>query len=162
MMESSEDMYYNEELDSSSGCDMSFEYSSDNLHVSSPPLAKPKLLITTPKSQLPRRLLDLSPKKKHSLSKMMTLSLSPQETDNEILKDMTPHKNPSLSPPYKRVIALKLFDSPLTPKTILAKSANTSLPRHCLFQNGEKPKAVATSYENKPAANVNPFTPNSM
>ncbi|CAG9770161.1 unnamed protein product [Ceutorhynchus assimilis] len=67
----------------------------------------------------------------------------------------------SFSPPYKRVRALRLFDSPLTPKTILQKStsATTPLPRSRLF--GDKPKAVPSAYaeREKPSANVNPFTP---
>ncbi|XP_066144433.1 wee1-like protein kinase [Euwallacea fornicatus] len=67
----------------------------------------------------------------------------------------------SFSPPYKRVRALRLFDSPLTPKTIIQKSSSstTPLPRSRLF--GDKPKAVPSAYEvkEKPAANVNPFTP---
>lgn len=67
----------------------------------------------------------------------------------------------SFSPPYKRVRALRLFDSPLTPKTIIQKSssATTPLPRSRLF--GDKPKAVPSAYaeKEKPAANVNPFTP---
>ncbi|KAG7214028.1 hypothetical protein KM043_001397 [Ampulex compressa] len=69
------------------------------------------------------------------------------------------------SPPYKRVRALRLFDSPATPKTLMEKSAmHTPLPSKCtrLFSL-EKPRAC--TYQNKtdrPAANVNPFTPNGM
>lgn len=69
----------------------------------------------------------------------------------------------TFSPPYKRVRALRLFDSPLTPKTIIQKSSSTTpLPRSRLF--GDKPKAVPSAYADreKPAANVNPFTPNGM
>lgn len=54
-----------------------------------------------------------------------------------------------------------MFDSPLTPKTIIQKSTNASspLPRSRLF--GDKPKGVPSAYaeREKPAANVNPFTP---
>ncbi|XP_044260912.1 wee1-like protein kinase [Tribolium madens] len=93
------------DLDSSSGCELSFELSSD--YIRSP---------------------------------------SPRRTTN-----------PSYSPPYKRVRALRLFDSPLTPKTIIQKSATTPAPRCRLFT--EKPRSV-TNTKQKPVANVNPFTPN--
>ena len=71
------------------------------------------------------------------------------------------------SPPYKRVRALRLFDSPATPKTLIEKSAmHTPIPNKCtrLF-HPDKPKAVPTSYHSKcdkPLANINPFTPNGM
>ncbi|XP_049279263.1 wee1-like protein kinase [Anopheles funestus] len=38
-------------------------------------------------------------------------------------------KQPSLSPPYRKVQALRLFDTPATPKTILQKSTNTMFRR---------------------------------
>lgn len=71
------------------------------------------------------------------------------------------------SPPYKRVRALRLFDSPATPKTLLEKSTmHTPVPYKCsrLFSM-EKPRPVATGFQNKPekpTANINPFTPNGM
>lgn len=117
-----------EYFDSSSGCDMSFELSTDTM-----PYLSPKL---TPG---PRKL-EFS-------------------CDNN---NGTPGpKNLSYSPPYKRVRALRLFDSPLTPKTIIQKSTSaTPLPRSRLFS--DKPRAVACAYAKKeqPVANVNPFTPN--
>lgn len=74
------------------------------------------------------------------------------------------------SPPYKRVRALRLFDSPATPKTIIEKSSFVTPamgPRSRLFQGtGEKPRAVPSAYSKperhrvRPQANVNPFTPN--
>lgn len=69
------------------------------------------------------------------------------------------------SPPYKRVRALRLFDTPATPKTLMEKSVmHTPLfsKSNRLFSL-EKPRPC--SYPNKsekPAANVNPFTPNGM
>lgn len=79
---------------------------------------------------------------------------------NDHIRTPAPSKL-SFSPPYKRVRALRLFDSPLTPKTIIQKSTNAStpLPRSRLF--GDKPKGVPSAYaeREKPAANVNPFTP---
>lgn len=74
----------------------------------------------------------------------------------------------SVSPPYKRVRALRLFDSPATPKTLLEKCSHhtpfTPMPRSRLFSRIEKPKGVACAYPklDKPSANVNPFTPNGM
>lgn len=108
------DSEHSHDLDSSSGCELSFELSSDNLRSPSP---KPGL--------------------KYTLN--------------------TPGPNPSYSPPYKRVRALRLFDSPLTPKTIIQKSATTPAPRSRLFT--DKPRTTTTKIE-KPIANVNPFTPN--
>jgi len=73
------------------------------------------------------------------------------------------------SPPYKRVRALRLFDSPTTPKTLIEKSVlQTPIPSRCSrFFTLEKPKPskISPSYQNKfekPAANVNPFTPTGM
>ncbi|ENN71650.1 hypothetical protein HUJ04_000937 [Dendroctonus ponderosae] len=73
-------------------------------------------------------------------------------------------KKLTFSPPYKRVRALRLFDSPLTPKTIIEKSSvpTTPLPRSRLF--GDRPVAVPSAYAEriKPTANVNPFTPDAQ
>lgn len=111
------DSEHQNDLDSSSGCELSFELSNDNLRSPSP-----------------------KPTVKYTLN--------------------TPGPNPNFSPPYKKVRALRLFDSPLTPKTIIEKSATTPAPRCRLFT--DKPRAVASGYSknDKPAANVNPFTPN--
>lgn len=86
----------------------------------------------------------------------------------------------SLSPPYKGVRALRLLDSPLTPKTIIENSSGTAfstpfLRRSNLVlarrQNGRPrsrlftPPVVSTgetSDNEKPAANINPFTPTGM
>jgi wee1-like protein kinase len=72
----------------------------------------------------------------------------------------TPGQNPSFSPPYKKVRALRLFDSPLTPKTIIQKSATTPALRGRLFS--DKPRIATNPKPEKPTANVNPFTPNGM
>ncbi|XP_012270915.1 wee1-like protein kinase [Orussus abietinus] len=71
------------------------------------------------------------------------------------------------SPPYKRVRALRLFDSPTTPKTLMEKSVmHTPIPSKCtrLFPM-DKPRATPSCFQSKsdkPAANVNPFTPSGM
>ncbi|RLU20754.1 hypothetical protein DMN91_007367 [Ooceraea biroi] len=74
------------------------------------------------------------------------------------------------SPPYKRVRALRLFDSPATPKTLIEKSVlQTPVPsRYTRLFPVDKPRVskISPSYQNKsdgkPAANVNPFTPTGM
>lgn len=61
------------------------------------------------------------------------------------------------SPPYKRVRSLRLFDTPVTPKTIYEKS---SLSRALL--QSDCPRPVVAAYkqaQDKPVANTNPFTP---
>ncbi|XP_071441120.1 wee1-like protein kinase 1-A [Hetaerina americana] len=72
----------------------------------------------------------------------------------------------SNSPPYKRVRALRLFDSPATPKTLIEKCSNiiTPSPRSRLFRGCDRPRSVACAYAQpeKPAANLNPFTANGM
>lgn len=68
------------------------------------------------------------------------------------------------SPPYKRVRALRLFDSPTTPKTLIEKSVmHTPVPSRCtrLFSL-DKLKPCYPNKTEKPAANVNPFTPSGM
>ncbi|GLH16264.1 Uncharacterized protein GBIM_20585 [Gryllus bimaculatus] len=70
------------------------------------------------------------------------------------------------SPPYKRVRALRLLDTPATPKTILEKSSafHTPAPRFRLSHCKDKSKtAVGTLLQpDKPTVNLNPFTPNGM
>ncbi|XP_059484068.1 wee1-like protein kinase 2 [Neocloeon triangulifer] len=64
------------------------------------------------------------------------------------------------SPPYKRVRALRLFDTPITPKTIIEKSnpgllSGVNLPE-------DFPRPIPSSFKptvEKPVANTNPFTP---
>ncbi|XP_077259785.1 wee1-like protein kinase 2 isoform X2 [Temnothorax americanus] len=88
-----------------------------------------------------------------------------------ISRETVSHKNSmGCSPPYKRVRALRLFDSPATPKTLIEKSVlKTPVPLRCSrFFNLEKPKPSKISppsYPNKlekPTANLNPFTPTGM
>lgn len=121
---------------SSSGCDMSesFDMSCD---------------MSSPTSAVPRKLFFNGSHEQ--------LELSAHSPEPNLVAA-------PFSPPYKRVRALRLLDSPATPKTIIEKSAfNTPAPRSRLFQNGDKPRGVPSSYKpEKPAANVNPFTPNGM
>ncbi|PSN34900.1 hypothetical protein C0J52_16510 [Blattella germanica] len=138
---------YDSEFDSSahtSGCDASmengFDISNENFSSSSP---IPKLLITA-----------------HSDDS------SPEDGNEDRHRAVVLH---SISPPYKRVRALRLFDSPATPKTLLEKcsylnSPATPSPRSRLFGRIDKQKGIPSAYpkSDKPTANVNPFTPNGM
>lgn len=123
----------------SSGCDMSesFETTSD---------------ISSPTASVPRKL------NFNRDTVEMTNNNSPEHTGNL--------NNRAFSPPYKRVRALRLFDSPATPKTIIEKSAfATPAPRwpRLFIHSTDKPRGVPSAYgkNERPSANVNPFTPNS-
>uniref|UniRef100_A0A1Q3EZR2 Wee1-like protein kinase n=1 Tax=Culex tarsalis TaxID=7177 RepID=A0A1Q3EZR2_CULTA len=121
------------------------------------------------------------------MPRKLTFGLSPDGSSNGAADfrraglTVSPRKQPSVSPPYRKVRALRLFDSPATPKTILQKSkfvkahgaggdvlakpidgtgSTTTGSMFC-----EKPRAVPLhrNYENVlPPANVNPFTPPGM
>ena len=83
-------------------------------------------------------------------------------------RDEARHPKVSCSPPYKKVRALRLFDSPATPKTLIEKSAmHTPIPGKCsrFFNGHDKPRmSMSSNYKlpDKLAANINPFTPNGM
>lgn len=68
------------------------------------------------------------------------------------------------SPPYRKVRSLRLHDSPATPKTLVKKSTLQTPVLTKLYPDRKKPRPVAMYYkaDNKPAANINPFTPNGM
>jgi hypothetical protein len=82
--------------------------------------------------------------------------------------DASSPEHHSISPPYKRVRALRLCDFPITPKTLFEKCAGHTpaipAPRSRLFSRIEKPRGLACAQPkfDKPSANVNPFTPNGM
>ncbi|XP_069684894.1 wee1-like protein kinase isoform X2 [Periplaneta americana] len=132
----------------SSGCDASMEHgfdiSREDFRSSSP---IPKLNITA-----------------------ISDGSSPEHVNENIRNgDCGSVRQNSLSPPYKRVRALRLFDSPATPKTLLETCSlihtpAASMPRSRLFSRIEKDKGVPSAYlkVEKPSANVNPFTPNGM
>lgn len=76
----------------------------------------------------------------------------------------------SVSPPYRKVRALRLFDTPATPKTILQKSRNhlsaavaADVARKSEIE--ERPRSLplhSRVLDNfQQTANVNPFTPDS-
>ncbi|ETN58794.1 mitosis inhibitor protein kinase [Anopheles darlingi] len=95
-------------------------------------------------------------------------------------------KQPSMSPPYRKVRALRLFDTPATPKTILQKSTDNNLFRRQFGASGasdnydvlakpmdggmmgllaaDKPKSLPLhrQLDGGRPANVNPFTPPAM
>jgi len=78
----------------------------------------------------------------------------------------------AMSPPYNGVRALRLFDSPATPKTLLENSTAINTPilatpaprtrTRTLFTMGSVKSDKKDSRERQPAANVNPFTPTGM
>ncbi|XP_028157981.1 wee1-like protein kinase [Ostrinia furnacalis] len=107
--------------------------------------------------------------------------------DDDGIRDASPAP-PSFSPPYKRVRALRLFDSPHTPKSLLEKCSTPSHhpPRSRLFPpklnaptgmpsgsshhlhppSGDEDSALGSlppddmdDSRPRPAANINPFTP---
>lgn len=122
------------------------------------------------------------------MPRKLTFGLSPENDaiGNEYRRSalvVSPRKQPSISPPYRKVRALRLFDSPATPKTIIQKSTSKFMKAlgnvvpskesdlgKPIETNGavvinEKPRAVPLhrNYENLiPSANVNPFTPPGM
>ncbi|XP_055546833.1 wee1-like protein kinase [Wyeomyia smithii] len=127
-----------------------------------------------------------SPERRSVMPRKLTFCASP-DGENPMgdyrrgALNVSPRKQPSLSPPYRKVRALRLFDSPATPKTIIQKSTSKilkSLANGCA-KDGlevpavdakvssicEKPRAVPLhrNCENvRPSANVNPFTPPGM
>ncbi|XP_027207500.2 wee1-like protein kinase 2 [Penaeus vannamei] len=146
----------------SSGCDVEDggEFSSDDLTTCKPP--------SPPTSRL------FSPRKCRPVN---THSKPEDESPQQVLD----------SPPYKKIRALRLFDSPATPKTLLQKSAAESSvskanPRLRLFPAGRPrhrpmawtvpatppppPPPPQTQKETKAVvmevANINPFTPTGM
>lgn len=82
--------------------------------------------------------------------------LPPSPVASRVLPDIL--KPPlTYSPPYKRVRALRLFDTPGTPKTIYEKS---NLSRALLQADCPRPVPAAFKQaQDKPFANTNPFTP---
>lgn len=80
------------------------------------------------------------------------------------------HSEKTCSPPYKCVRALRLFDSPTTPKTMIEKNIvmQTPFPSKCarlFFLDKPRPSKISPNFQNKsdkPVANVNPFTPTGM
>lgn len=99
--------------------------------------------------------------------------LLPESAASHVVVDQTekPTTNPlTYSPPYKRVRALRLFDTPNTPKSIYEKSnafeheeqAHFLEPqrfRNMLFRDTPRPLSAAFPRLDKPVANVNPFSP---
>lgn len=101
-----------------------------------------------------------------SFSKINNSSFS-----TSVLNRLNTQKIPTTcSPPYKSVRTLCLRDSPTTPKTLIQKSVlQTPVPSRCGRFSLDKPRPskISPNYQKKsenvkPAANVNPFTPNSL
>ncbi|KXJ77197.1 hypothetical protein RP20_CCG008098 [Aedes albopictus] len=127
-----------------------------------------------------------SPDRSIVMPRKLTFGLSPENDPvgsdyRRAALAVSPRKQPSISPPYRKVRALRLFDSPATPKTIIQKSTskfmkalgNVTAKESELAKQidtneviSEKPRAVPlhrSHFENViPSANVNPFTPPGM
>lgn len=113
---------------------------------------------------------------------------SPRKSSRPVIRpecETSPHVAVD-SPPYKKIRALRLFDSPATPKTLLQKSTTESSSRVSsrsrLFPNlRQRPLVSSSSQVNttpstapsqskdhpgkcsaKGVANINPFTPTGM
>ncbi|KAL0099306.1 hypothetical protein PUN28_020106 [Cardiocondyla obscurior] len=122
----------------------------------------------------PRKLFDAADcnddEPTNNNNKIQIFVTGPQSNKTSIVRENAFHKSPmGCSPPYKRVRALRLFDSPTTPKTLIEKSVlQTPIASKCsrLFNlDKPRPSKISPSYQNKsekPAANVNPFTPTGM
>lgn len=87
------------------------------------------------------------------------------------------------SPPYRKVRALRLFDTPATPKTLIKKSSfdngtvtpansHTKLIRKSVLSHigglppmtpntAERPRSLAVQTKGTLSANINPFSPSS-
>ncbi|XP_058461485.1 wee1-like protein kinase [Malaya genurostris] len=123
-----------------------------------------------------------SPDRTVVMPRKLTFGASPEGGNYRNISAVSPRKQASMSPPYRKVRALRLFDSPATPKTIIQKSRSNFLKaaadastkdanslgktndenRQTIY---EKPRPVPLhrNYENViPSANVNPFTPPGM
>ncbi|XP_062545773.1 wee1-like protein kinase [Armigeres subalbatus] len=125
-----------------------------------------------------------SPDRTTVMPRKLTFGLSPEHDAlrgdfRRAALAVSPCKQPSISPPYRKVRALRLFDSPATPKTIIQKSTSKFMKALGNAKESdlvkpndtneaainEKPRAVPLhrNYENViPSANVNPFTPPGM
>ncbi|KAL9929467.1 wee1 kinase [Glossina fuscipes fuscipes] len=95
--------------------------------------------------------------------------------ENEKLKKLSAS---SISPPYRKVRALRLFDTPATPKTILEKSSGNHLSGVAAAESTKKQEMLFMKTLERPrslplhraldnvmqpqTANVNPFTPDSL
>ncbi|XP_030376960.1 wee1-like protein kinase [Scaptodrosophila lebanonensis] len=111
------------------------------------------------------------------------LRFADDDFDKDDLQDSPQQKKkwkdaPAISPPYQKVRALRLFDTPATPKTIL-KTSTTSNCNHLsaaaaavnatlrdeVFRTTERPRSLPLhnrSMQPQDTANVNPFTPDSL
>lgn len=128
-----------------------------------------------------------SPDRSVILPRKLTFGLSPENDHLAVdfrraTLNVSPRKQQSISPPYRKVRALRLFDSPATPKTIIQKSTSKFMkavpsngkgsdsPAKSLFDANEntiheKPRALPVHRNCSdliPSANVNPFTPPGM
>ncbi|XP_053675785.1 wee1-like protein kinase [Anopheles nili] len=92
----------------------------------------------------------------HRSSVVLPRKLSFSGNSPEPAMEPATHKLRSDSPPYRKVQALRLFDTPATPKTILQKSTNTMFRRQVFGRGGStslyppKPLGAETDLLAKP------------
>lgn len=103
----------------------------------------------------------------------------PQDSPQHKRKQNVAQRDVDMSPPCQKVRALRLFNTPATPKTILQKStsncnhlsavaaaANASSAKEEIFKLTERPRSLPLhnhrSMQPQDTANVNPFTPDSL
>ncbi|KAM8716319.1 hypothetical protein ACLKA7_003237 [Drosophila subpalustris] len=105
----------------------------------------------------------------------------PQESPQHKKKQIVAQRDVDMSPPCQKVRALRLFNTPATPKTILQKSttncnhlsavaaaanASSATAREEIFKLTERPRSLPLhnhrSMQPQDTANVNPFTPDSL
>ncbi|XP_014228528.1 wee1-like protein kinase 1-A [Trichogramma pretiosum] len=150
---------------SSSGCGDLLDTSSADDEMASSSFASSTSLVLQPRRLEFDGSMDLSDDEELILPRP-TVCSGPIEIKSSNHEESQPKM--ACSPPYKRVRALRLFDSPATPKTLMEKSTmHTPIPTKCsrLFHNTDKPKPIPSGYykhPEKPAVNINPFTPNGM
>lgn len=166
-------MAFRTKIDSSGAGDTSFEQLDSSIEMQSP--SSPVCAIQPRKLRFASPSRDDEPESRIGGSPLR--SYGGAMADNH---DKTP-TTMSISPPYRKVRALRLFDTPATPKTILEKSSGKCLnhlsvvaatdvaqKQESLFlKTIERPRSLPLhnraldNVMQQQTANVNPFTPDS-
>lgn len=142
---------------------------------------------------LPRKLRFASPSREDDGDDTEDVYVTAKNNNNNVENELLPLRNRvkfsdeltpktmSISPPYRKVRALRLFDTPATPKTILEKSsgkclnhlsalaatAEASKQPELYMKAVERPRSLPLhnraldNIMQQQTANVNPFTPDS-
>uniref|UniRef100_A0A1A9W029 Wee1-like protein kinase n=1 Tax=Glossina brevipalpis TaxID=37001 RepID=A0A1A9W029_9MUSC len=130
----------------------------------------------SPLSMQPRQLRFASPDKDDDSKDMGRITRSRIKLDYSFEENMNVNalSSTSISPPYRKVRALRLFDTPATPKTILEKSSVNHLSRvsaggsPLFLKTSERPLSLPLhnraldNVMQQQTANINPFTPDNL